>query len=684
MVTARHLAVFSPGRQMTPRRLSIALFFVALAAGPTSAQENGEEAELEFGATAVVERRIAATNEVDPTAAGTTVSARDRQAAGETTRDLFYEVPSARVIQTGGPGSATAVSLRGAQLSHTSVLLGDLPISGPDSGAFDLSLMPAASLEGIEVYRGGAPVALSDGAIGGVVRLIPRSEAVTGAGAALTLGSFGHYETDAWASVAGEGARSFASVGVRGWQGDFPFVGNTLSFGTDDDTLETRDNAQFLEGHGLLHGRISVGGGELTVVGVGVSQRRGVPGLASAPTPDVDSDVSRGLGSIGYRRGFAGRVPTSVGVSVGGGVERARFRDPYGQHGLSLPRLTDDRLTRLFGRLSVAAEPTEWLELTTVANVRRDSYEPTDALARVASPGYTRVTSSVAFEPRLHGHLGSIPLELRPSVRVAFTRGEVEGTEGAQTPTDGSEVLPTYRLAGVVAPTPWLALSASVASGRRAPSMLELFGNRGVLGPNPDLGPERSLSVDGSAVARGRVGVMSGAVEARVFRLEIDDMISYARQSQGVAIADNLDRARIVGVEAGLRGRATHHLRLTTTVSWLDAQDERGRELPFRPTITAQARPELHSGPLLGVLDDVVLHIGVVHTGRNFFDPVNLERTTPRTWVSAGVRVESFEGALALSFTVTDLADVGGDDLLGYPLPGRRFAGMIGYRLEQW
>jgi hypothetical protein len=39
-----------------------------------------------------------------------------------------------------------------------------------------------------------------------------------------------------------------------------------------------------------------------------------------------------------------------------------------------------------------------------------------------------------------------------------------------------------------------------------------------------------------------------------------------------------------------------------------------------------------------------------------------------------------FEGRLGMSFRVDDLADVRGQDLLGFPLPGRRYTGRLTVR----
>jgi outer membrane cobalamin receptor len=146
-----------------------------------------------FGASADVRRPLAASNREDATASGTEIEARERPAAHETVSDLLLEIPGSRSFRTGALGSFTSASLRGAEVEHTVVLFGELPISSADAGAFNLSTIPVSALDRVVVYRGGAPVWLSQGAIGGVIQLVPRSAIGTALSGTATAGSLGTY-----------------------------------------------------------------------------------------------------------------------------------------------------------------------------------------------------------------------------------------------------------------------------------------------------------------------------------------------------------------------------------------------------------------------------------------------------------------------------------------------------------
>jgi len=91
-------------------------------------------------------------------------------------------------------------------------------------------------------------------------------------------------------------------------------------------------------------------------------------------------------------------------------------------------------------------------------------------------------------------------------------------------------------------------------------------------------------------------------------------------------------------------------------------------------------QPEAHSGTLSKWVSDIMAFFQVSYVGKTYDDPANLIEVRARTVLATGVGVDLFEGRLGLSFRVDDLLDARGQDLLGYPLPGRRYTGRLSYR----
>ena len=81
-----------------------------------------------------------------------------------------------------------------------------------------------------------------------------------------------------------------------------------------------------------------------------------------------------------------------------------------------------------------------------------------------------------------------------------------------------------------------------------------------------------------------------------------------------------------------------------------------------------------------GLLRVLMAFFQVSYVGKTYDDPANLVEVSARTVLAAGVGADLFESRLGLSFRVDDLLDVRGQDLLGYPLPGRRYTGRLSYR----
>jgi iron complex outermembrane receptor protein len=74
-------------------------------------------------------------------------------------------------IKNYGAGSLSTSSIRGGSAGHTLVLWNGLPIHSPMLGLLDLSLLPTAVVEEVQVQKGGQSSAWGSGAVGGVIAL---------------------------------------------------------------------------------------------------------------------------------------------------------------------------------------------------------------------------------------------------------------------------------------------------------------------------------------------------------------------------------------------------------------------------------------------------------------------------------------------------------------------------------
>ncbi len=652
----------------------VAVALLAAIATPASAQ---------FGATAQIARPIPATNSLDATAAGSEVVIRDRLVA-QTTDQLLKEAAGTRVVAEGGLGTPFCVRLRGIACDQVTVMLGDVPISSPDTGSFDLSLVPLEALDGFQVFRGGSPVWLNDGAVGGVLRLSPRTYKESEVGARITGGSFGSWRANLFGAASGEKVQFFGTAGGAGSRNDYPYVDdNGTLFDPTDDVERDRQNADFLEGFGFANMRAETSeSSHFDFVFLGLGRDRGEPGPGSSRALQARVKNTRLIGSGSWLQEKDGAHPYRLQIVANYDYGRNRIDDQFGELGRGGPRLTNDQTHVVFGRVAASVNAVPWLEITTIGSARYQAFDPKNELSAAPDPASDRLTAAGTVEARFFGDLGPVGLELRPSIRLSWTHASIqEAPLVGPTPGNSSAFLPTYRVGGAISPLEWLAFRGSISSGYKLPSLLQLFGNRTNVEGNPELTQERSLAYDGAVTARGHTGIVSGYASVGAFLTHLDNAIRFRRTSQSTFKAENIGGARIRGVEIELRGGLTQHFILQTEATWTQAIDTAtGNQLPVQPEWVAFVQPEAHSGTLSKRVSDIMAFFQVSYVGKTYDDPANLIEVTARTVLAAGAGVDLFEGRLGLSFRVDDLFDVRGQDLLGYPLPGRRYTGRLSYR----
>jgi len=685
--------------------LGVGLWVTCVATLSAQAQDAGEETASDE--TIVVVDRY--DRKLDDPAFVTVVKVDDR--SGETTSvaEVLAKSVGVNVRTLGGLGAFSSISVRGASSAHTTVSVDGVPLSRVAFASANLGMFELGSFSEIEVYRGNVPVELGSAALGGAVNFVTAVGSQRH-GDTLRLstgaGSFGaRHLRGRWRDqLLGGNFRHSVAVGYRGAKGNYEYFNdNGTPLNVADDAFVDRTNNGFDQVDGVVRARyrrgtLTIDGGTRTLW-----KRQGVPGVGSVQTMDAAlKTLSQVVDMRALRRKAFGVRTLSMSGSVFGVLERQHFTDLLGEVGLANQ---NRRYRTLSGGATARASYTlPWQTLTFALDTRVDDFDDKDLLAEstTAVPGTQgrRWSGGVAVKDEIR--LRGLSTVIIPAIRLDVQRTNpgadwdpiVVAPEELGTRHD---LFVNPRVAMRVRVSNSFAIKASAGRYFRAPTLIELFGDRGFLVGNPALEPETGMTGDAGVVfaqpdpygALDRL-YLQGAVFASKSKSTIA-LIPAGR----TAVLENLDGASIIGVEASATGRLWQRVSLTGNYTMIQSRHSSplisfdGKRLPLRPEHQAYARVDVSErvrGRLLTVWTDVSF------TSGNFVDEANTSEIPARLFLGAGIKLTPVKNLL-VGFEVKnltnarvepielspaprpDLANVNRpiSDFLGYPLPGRAF-----------
>ncbi len=544
-------------------------------------------------------------------------------AASDTVADLLRRVPGLIVLRSGAEGSLTSVFTRGTNSNQTLVLYDGVRLNSPYFSGYDWSQLTTSGLERIEVVRGPYSVLWGADAVGGVVNLIPaRARDGFGGGALVEGGESGWKRDEASAGWAAGGF----DVSASGF---------------------TREGDQGLENSDFSLDQIFVDGGYSWAPGSRV-------GLL---VQHLDSDVEipfAGAAATPRRRQGATQLLVAVplrwrvapGWNLEGTFSRVErdltFRDPDDPWGFTASdTAADTDEVRLASSHALGDHALTW-----GAQWRRDT-----------------VDDRSSFGTNLDGRdTDTLGIFVQDGWRVSRKVRLLAGLRWDDADEWGSEFSPRVGASWRAAPG-W-EFRASWGRAFRQPSVGELYFP---FSGNPELDAERSTSTEAGVVWRAPGD--TARIELSLFSTRIEDLIQFDYATYAFA---NVASADILGAEASAGLRLAGDLGLRAQVTWLDTEDDQGRELLRRPawsgsvTLSGALGWETLRGDLtllwLGSRDDV--------------DPVSFGRVRLGGTVTADLALAwRVARPLELTLRVVNLGDRSWEPVAGYPAPGRRFMG---------
>jgi iron complex outermembrane receptor protein len=541
-----------------------------------------------------------------------------RRAEVLSTGALLSQVPGAVVNSTGGLGQS-------------------IPLNGPGDIA-DISLVPPAILERAEVLRGSASASYGPLALGGVVNLVTRRpEDVAPVFGDFTAGSFGTFRGSLGLSGAALGGTGLVLLHGAYSEGDFPYTYQPLvaDSGAVGQQL-VRQNNQATSGGGLAKEGWNVSGWALDALLEGDVLARGLAGTEDNPTPDAEQTASRLLAALRAQHTFSSGLLLALRLDG---------------------RRTTDNLTG--GTFGAGEFDRLWqADATADASVTLGQH----ALGATASVGVAEV----------HATGGSptwalTTLTLKDEWLLWQGRASLVGVVGLDQAGPFAAVSP--KLGASVTLPVGFSVRGNAGYGFRPPSFQELYLPTGTLGVNPNLQPERSFSVDGALLYANRWA--SGSVGG--FWTRYQDLITYEYYPPFFARPQNISVADAWGMEAEARLRpwswfdAEASYTLQQTENLRDVAPYYGKPLPYRPAQLGWVR--LAAGP-----DWLQARVDVRGRSSVTVNRAAVLMLPGHVFVGAGLDVvlwNADQRRISLSVQVSNIFNVQGQDLDGYPLPGR-------------
>ena len=142
--------------------------------------------------------------------------------------ELISKSGAINIYGYGGKGSLSSISLRGTASSHTNVLWNGFPLNSVTTGTVDLSLIPTAFFNNIQLVYGSSGSLYGSGTFGGSIELnneVDWSDRFVLKGS-LETGSFGSISGGVDMGIGGRKVRYDMSLVSQNARNDFPFTDN--------------------------------------------------------------------------------------------------------------------------------------------------------------------------------------------------------------------------------------------------------------------------------------------------------------------------------------------------------------------------------------------------------------------------------------------------------------------------
>lgn len=590
-------------------------------------------------------------------------------------------------VKTSGRATLSTVAIRGASAAHTATTWNGISINSPSLGMTDFSMIPAYFIDRASLLYGASSLVEGAGGLGGAVALsTSAADIVDGWDVRYVqgVGSFKTFDEFLKIGYGGDKWRLSTRAVYSSSANDFKFVNRDKKLNIYDDNhqiisqyhpIERNSNGAYHDFHLLQEVYFSPGRADQIGLNAWITRSR-----REIPLTTVDYVENRrydnrqdetSVRAVADWRHMAAAWRSEV--KVGYALTKLDYLYAFEVADGVVNRLTDSRTTTnsLFLNFKADYSPLDNIFLTAAANL---------AAHDVSSHNYAALNGALGYDKRRFeaSAVATVRYQLLSRLGLsAIVREDVYGSAGsAFTPSFFAD----YQL---WAPAN-LAIKASIARNHRFPSLNDLYF---MPGGNPDLRPEKGFTYDASVSAStGSDSDFSVSGSIGWFDSKIDDWILWLPTNKGFFTPRNLKNVRSQGLEAAVTASKSFAggwtAALNGSLAWTrsrnvgpavsDADKSVGRQLPYVPKLTANARFDIgwrgwelcyrwaHYSKRYTMSSNENSLSGSLPS--YFMSDVSLSKGFSPRWADFNVKI-----------SVNNLFDADYQTILSHPMPGRNF-----------
>jgi len=584
--------------------------------------------------------------------------------------ELIEKESSVQVQQSGGLGSFSSVSLRGASSNQVMVYMDGVPLNDSSGGGVDLSNIPVEQIESVEIYKGNSPINLSGSSIGGALNIkTKRAKQYPSADASIGYGSFNSFKINSTVSQKPGRFDYLVNGGYSSSKNNFSFINdNGTKWNTNDDEKEKRNNAEYYQGNVL--GTFSYDISQKTRASISEQffmKNQHLPTWNNNPKATTTFDTKRNIVNLKLiSNELIGKLNSASRLDHS--YKKEIYSDTNNDVGLG--KQHNKYVTTSYGLNQFFELPTSFNNISSNIDIRQENYNSYDLLYQANTEPSTRNYYSVALQDKIS--LINRTLAIIPAITLEHYDNKFRSSSSPRIESNNyfnPKIGAKYNLIS------WLNIKSNLARYVREPSFFELFGDRGFFNGNKDLKAEKGVNFDIGLEAETKIIYFSSTY----FRTNIDDVISYVYNSRGIGQAVNISSSVNNGIENTLLLEPLKGQTISLNYTWQNPVNKskvpvfNNKRLPGKFEDTASIK-------LSGTYLIFKPYYEFIYSSGLFYDTANLLPAKIKREHNAGIT--TFIGPFSANVEVKNIGNVNYEDFNGYPQPGRSFWLTLRYELN--